>query len=295
MDNHNTALLNGFKFYLQVEKGLSENTVSNYLSDIREFLGYIEKPFEKYTEYDITDFLSALQDLGIKNSSIARKRSSLKALFDYLTEEYDKTIVNFDLVPSVKYKRNYPDVLTERQMFKLLDSIDTDTALGYRNKAMIELMYASGLRVSEVINLTVHDFSWNESMVKVSGKGNKQRVVPVAEISMEFVRNYFVSYRPLILKTKHTDIFFLNKFGNKLTRMGIWKILQKLALNANIKTKISPHTIRHSFATHLLERGANLRVIQLLLGHESINTTQIYTNIDTKYIIKQHKKYHPRG
>ena len=295
MKNHNRAILNGFKFYLQVEKGLSENTIVNYLSDIKEFVEYIEKKFENYTENDIIDFLSALHDLGIKNSSIARKRSSIKAIFDYLSEDLDKIIIDFDAIPSIKYRRNFPDVLTEKEMFKLLDSIDTKTPLGYRNKAIVELMYASGLRVSEVISLTIHDLNWNENTVRVFGKGNKHRIIPVAKVSMSFVKNYYLSYRPLLKKTNNTDILFLNKFGKKLTRMGIWKILQQLALKAKIKTKISPHTIRHSFATHLLERGANLRVIQILLGHESINTTQIYTNIDFKYIFKQHKKFHPRG
>ena len=293
-NNHNTALLNAFKFYLQVEKGLSENTISNYLSDIKEFIDYKKKKLEDYNADDILDFLSALSDLGIKNSSIARKRSSLKAIFDFLAEDFEKIIINFDLIPSVKFKRNFPDVLSEREMFKLLDAIDTSSVLGYRNKAIIELMYASGLRVSELINLSVHDVNWTEKVIRIFGKGNKLRVVPVADISLDFVKKYYTLYRPLLLKTKQTDILFLNKFGDKLSRMGIWKMLKKEAIKAKIKNKISPHTIRHSFATHLLERGANLRVIQILLGHESINTTQIYTNIDTKYIIKQHKKYHPR-
>ena len=295
MKNSNIALINGFKFYLKVEKGLSENTVINYLSDIKEFINFNEKDLAEYKEYDVINFLSALQDVGIQNTSIARKRSSIKALFEYLADEYERVIVDFSSIPSIRYRRNFPDVLSIKEMFKLLDSIETKTPLGFRNKAMFELMYACGLRVSEVTDISIHDIYWNEKMIRIQGKGSKQRIVPIADTSFEYVLTYLKSYRPIILKTKRNDILFLNKFGNKLTRMGIWKVLKKIATDAKIKSHISPHTIRHSFATHLLERGANLRVIQLLLGHESINTTQIYTNIDTKYIIKQHKKYHPRG
>ncbi len=295
MKNHNKALINGYKFYLRVEKGLSDNTVNNYLSDINEFINFDIKNLEDYTEYDVINFLAALQDIGIQNASIARKRSALKSLFEYLADEFERVIVNFSSIPTIRYRRNFPDVLTVKQMIKLLDGIQTKSTLGYRNKAMFELMYACGLRVSEVIDISVHDIYWKEKMIRILGKGSKQRIVPIADISLEYVKTYLNSYRPLLLKTKQSDILFLNKFGDKLSRMGVWKILQKIATDAKIKTHISPHTIRHSFATHLLERGANLRVIQMLLGHESINTTQIYTNIDTKYIIKQHKKYHPRS
>jgi integrase/recombinase XerD len=160
---------------------------------------------------------------------------------------------------------------------------------------MLELMYASGLRISEMINLTIHDIIWEENAVRVMGKGSKQRIVPVAEKSLKFMNLYFFSGRETLKKEKETAVFFLNRSGKKLSRMGVWKILDKLAKEADIKKHISPHTIRHSFATHLLEAGANLRVVQLLLGHVSINTTQIYTNIDTNFIKKEHRLYHPRG
>lgn len=295
LKTHNKAIINGFKFYLQIEKGLSDNTIKNYLMDLNEFLDYHLKKVENFTEADIIDFFATLQQMGIQNSSIARKRSSLKSFFEYLSDEDEDIIVDFNKVPSIKYRREFPDVLSIREIFKLLDSIPVDTALGMRNKAIFELMYACGLRVSETIDLTIHDIYWDEKLVRVLGKGDKQRIVPIADKSLEYIKIYLSTARPLILKTKNNDLLFLNRFGNKLSRTGVWKILKKLALEAGIKTHISPHTIRHCFATHLLERGANLRVIQMLLGHESINTTQIYTNIDTRYIIKQHKKYHPRG
>ena len=180
-------------------------------------------------------------------------------------------------------------------MFKLLESIPTDNAQGLRNKAMLELMYASGLRISETIDLSIHDIFWEEQMVRVMGKGSKQRIVPVAEKSLDFMKKYNREGRPQLKKEKNTDHFFLNRFGNKISRMGVWKIIDKLCTEAGIRKHVSPHTFRHSFATHLLEAGANLRVVQMLLGHVSINTTQIYTNIDRKFIIEEHRLHHPRG
>jgi len=168
-----------------------------------------------------------------------------------------------------------------------------DTALGMRNKAMFELMYASGLRISETINLSIHDIYWNERFVKVMGKGSKQRVVPIAQESFDFVRNYYENGRTNLKKNNETAVLFLNKFGRKMSRMGVWKIIQKISLEAGIKKHVSPHTFRHSFATHLLEGGANLISVQLLLGHASINTTQIYTNIDRNFIFEEYR-YHPR-
>lgn len=292
---HNKAVVNGFKFYLQIEKGLSENTIVNYLMDLNEFFEYHMKKVEDFGEEDIIDFFATLQQMGIQNSSIARKRSSLKSFFEYLSDEDEDVIIDFNKIPSIKYKRQFPDVLTIREIFRLLDNIPVDTALGMRNKAIFELMYACGLRVSEAMDMTIHDIYWDERIIRVLGKGDKQRIVPIAEKSLGFIKIYLDAARPLIIKTKDSDLLFLNRLGNKLSRTGVWKILKKIAIEAGIKTHVSPHTIRHSFATHLLERGANLRVIQMLLGHESINTTQIYTNINTRYIIKQHKKYHPRG
>ena len=195
----------------------------------------------------------------------------------------------------MKYTQKLPDVLSVNEMLKLLESISTTTPIGLRNKAMLELMYASGLRISETINLSIHDFIWDERIVRVLGKGSKQRVVPIAESSFEFILQYREKGRSQLKKTSETDIFFLNRFGRKLSRMGVWKQIVKISMECGIKKHVSPHTFRHSFATHLLEAGANLRVVQMLLGHASINTTQIYTNIDSSFIRKEHKLYHPRG
>ncbi len=292
---HNKAILNNYKFQLQVERGLSQNTIDSYIIDLSDLIAYHHKEWEKLTNNDIIDYLVNLQEIGLMNSSIARKRSSIISFFKFLIEEEIDVLIEIENIPHIKYSQKLPDVLSLNEMLKFLDNIPTQKATDMRNKAMLELMYASGLRISETINLSIHDVYWTEEVVRVLGKGGKQRVVPIAEKSLEFVRQYYDKARKQLRKEKNTDYLFLNKFGNKLSRMGIWKVIDKLTLLAGIKKHISPHIFRHSFATHLLEAGVNLRVVQILLGHASINTTQIYTNIDRSFIIKEHKLYHPRG
>lgn len=290
----NQSLLNGFLYYAKVEKGLSENSVESYHRDVLDCLLYINKPAEKITAADLIDFLVNLQELGLSASSIARKRSALKSFYNFLAEEDLSLELNFKEVPNVKYTQKIPDVLSRDKMLNFLDSIPTETALDWRNKAMLELMYACGLRISETINLSVHDVYWQEKVIRVMGKGSKQRLVPIAAKSMEFLDYYYQHSRSKLRKTNLTDILFLNRFGKKISRMGVWKVIEKLSLEYGIKKHISPHTFRHCFATHLLEAGANLRVVQMLLGHSSINTTQIYTNIDRNFIKKEYNLYHPK-
>jgi integrase/recombinase XerD len=292
---HNTSLLNGFSYYLKVEKGLSENTIDSYLTDIKDLLNWVIKDAETIHLDDVIDYFISLQDIGLARTSIARRKSSIKAFYHYLQEENISFLLDISELPKMKCEQNIPDVLSQKEMLILLDSIATDTALGERNKAMLELLYASGLRISELINLTVHDFIWEESIVRVFGKGRKHRIVPIAEKSIQFIIGYFQNGRNVLKQQLQTDILFLNRFGKKMSRMGVWKMIQQYAEKANVVKSISPHTFRHSFATHLLEAGANLRIVQLLLGHVSINTTQIYTNIDVGYIKREHKKYHPRA
>ncbi|MCF7794470.1 MAG: tyrosine recombinase XerD [Candidatus Cloacimonetes bacterium] len=295
LSKHNQSLLNSFLYYIKVEKGLSENSVESYHRDVQDCLFYLDKKVEDIKANDVIDFFVNLQEMGLSSSSIARKRSAIKVFFDYLSQEEFDTKMNFNEVPTIKYTQKLPDVLSQKEMLKLLDSIPTEDALGWRNKAMLELMYACGLRISEIINLSIHEVYWEEQVVRVMGKGSKQRAVPIADQSLEFLKYYYKNARPKLRKINLTDIMFLNRFGRKLSRMGVWKMIEKLTLQCGIKKHVSPHTFRHSFATHLLEAGANLRVVQMLLGHSSINTTQIYTNIDNKFIMKEHKLYHPRG
>jgi len=292
--HHNRGWLNNYKFYLESEQGLSENTVYSYFQDCQEFIHYLDCWLEDVQSGHIIEYLATLQEIGFAASSVARKRSAIRSLLKFMIEEDVPLKLNFTDIPAIHYDHKIPDVLSLREMLKLLDSIPQDTPLHIRSKAMLELMYASGLRVSETINLTIHDIYRDQKVVRVFGKGSKQRVVPIAEKSLAFVHNYMQNYRPLLLGINHDDTLFLNRLGKPLTRMGAWKIIDKLAKAAGISKKVSPHTIRHSFATHLVEAGANLRIVQLLLGHVSINTTQIYANIDKSFIIKEHRLYHPR-
>lgn len=295
LSNRDQAYLNSFQYHLKVEKGLSVNSVSSYVRDVKDFLLFSMKFSEDIISQDIINYFVQLQEIGLTSSSIARKNSSIKAYFTFLKEESIDLELKFDQIPSVKYSQKLPDVLSVNEILKLLDSIPMDTPLGQRNKAILELMYASGLRISETINLSVHDLIWSENAVRIMGKGSKQRIVPVAEKSLEFVNIYINSGWLKLKKEKITDTLFINRSGKKLSRMGLWKMICKVTIQAGINKHVSPHTIRHSFATHLLEAGANLRIVQLLLGHVSINTTQIYTNIDRNFIVKEHRLYHPRS
>ena len=295
LSKHNRALLQNYQYHLKVEKGLSENSIESYENDISNLLTQVEKDIEKITNKDIISFFVTLQELGLTNSTIARKRSSIRSFLKFLIAEEINVVSDVDDIPSIKPSQRLPDVLSVKQMLKLLDSIPTEKPTDLRNKAMLELMYATGIRISETIDLSMHDVYWDDKVVRVLGKGGKQRVVPVAQKSLNYLKEYFDSSRLILRKDKSTDILFLNRFGNKLSRMGVWKVIDKITQEAGISKHVSPHTFRHSFATHLLEAGANLRVVQMLLGHSSINTTQIYINIDNTFIIQEHRLYHPRG
>ncbi|MDP8202975.1 MAG: tyrosine recombinase [Candidatus Tenebribacter mawsonii] len=295
LTQHNRALLQNYKFHLKVEKGLSENSIESYENDLNNLLTQSDKEIEKVTNKDVVDFFVTLQELGLTNSTIARKRSSIRSFLKFLIDEDVEISADVDDIPNIKPSQRLPDVLSVTQMIKLLDSIPTEKPTDIRNKAMLELMYATGIRVSETINLSMHDVYWDDKVVRVLGKGGKQRVVLIAQQSLGYLADYFNTARSILRKDKSTDILFLNRFGNKLSRMGVWKVINSITLNAGISKHVSPHTFRHSFATHLLEAGANLRVVQMLLGHSSINTTQIYINIDSTFIMQEHRLYHPRG
>jgi integrase/recombinase XerD len=200
-----------------------------------------------------------------------------------------------DLVPRIKLGVHLPDVLSVEEMFQLLNSLPVKTPLDIRNKLMLELLYATGIRISELLDLTLHSINLKERVILVHGKGSKQRYVPYVNTLDELFEKYLKQSRPLLLKLKQSEVLFLNNRGDKMSRMGFWKILRKAALEANIKKDITPHTFRHSFATHLLEGGVNLRIVQALLGHSSIDTTQIYTHIDMKRMVETYKQYHPRA
>ena len=295
LSKHNRALLQNYQFHLKVEKGLSKNSIESYENDICNLLTQTDKDIEKITNKDIIDFFVTLQEIGLTNTTIARKRSSIRSFLKFLIEEEVVISADVDDIPSIKPSQRLPDVLSVKQMLKLLDSIPKQKPTDIRNKAMLELMYATGIRISETINLSMHNVYWDDKVVRVLGKGGKQRVVLIAQKSLTYLADYFNSARSVLRKDKNTDILFLNRFGNKLSRMGVWKVIDKITTEAGISKHVSPHTFRHSFATHLLEAGANLRAVQMLLGHSSINTTQIYINIDSTFIMQEHRLYHPRG
>lgn len=290
-----TSQINSFLFFLRTEKGLSENSLSSYELDLIGFFEYLKKEPRTIVTEDILLYFNELQEAGLVNNSIARKRSTLRSFFTFLINEGEDILLEPSHIPSVRYRQQIPDILDVDEMLHLLDSIPQTEPLEIRNKAIMELMYATGIRVSEMLNLTLNDIFWEEELIKVFGKGRKERIIPVAGKSLSYVREYCQKVHPVLTKKNPTTILFPNYTGKKMSRMGFWKILRQIALNAGIKKRISPHTLRHSFATHLLEAGANLRVVQTLLGHVSINTTQVYTNIDLRFIKENHSMYHPRA
>ncbi len=296
-NKHNRALLNRFRSFLKLEKGLSDNTIESYTNDLVQFMEDVDRDVETLTTEPIVNHLVYLQEIGLAFSSIARKRSTIVSFYKFLSEEDFSLQFNIESIPPVKPPKRLPEVLSKEEILEFLDALPLETPLQYRNKAMFELMYATGVRISEVIGASIHDIQWENHVLRVTGKGNKQRIVPIAGESLKYLRLYIDKYRLLLRREKHTDVLFLNRSGKGLSRMGVWKILREEAKKLGFKwwQKLHPHIIRHSFATHLLEGGANLRTVQLLLGHVSINTTQIYTNIDMQHIIEQHRLYHPRG
>jgi integrase/recombinase XerD len=289
------SALNGFLYYIKVEKGMAENSVESYRRDLMDFLRYNPKPLSGFTANDIVSYFVTLQRIGLVNTSLARKRVAIKQFFTYLARQDIALKVDFDQVPKIKVSQHLPDFLTIDEMFKLLDSLQNENPLQIRNKVMMELLYASGLRISELLGLTIHDIILSDKVILVRGKGSKQRFVPILDNVLELVMQYISNVRPILLKHKKNDFIFLNNLGGKMSRMGFWKMLQKAVLEAGLKKDITPHTFRHSFATHLLEAGVNLRIVQTLLGHSSLNTTQIYTHVDTKYLVETHRLYHPRA
>ncbi|MCK4359301.1 MAG: tyrosine recombinase [Candidatus Cloacimonetes bacterium] len=292
----NQSLINKFKFYIKVEKGLTENSVSAYISDILNFVLFInDADLKKVNAQKVIEFLNYLYKNKAEDTTVARKRSSLVNFYKFL---FGEGLINepiFEKFPAPKISLKLPDVLSIEEVESLINSVKTNDKYGLRNRAMLEFLYSTGARISEMIELRISDILWEESLVKLFGKGRKERYVPISNIALGYCQIYLNEARNAFLKEKQSNIMFLNRFGNKISRMGCWKIFNKYVMLSHIKSNVSPHTLRHSFATHLLQGGANLRVVQTLLGHTSISTTQIYTNIDRKYLKEIHSLYHPRA
>lgn len=285
---------------LKLEKNLSDNTVASYRNDINSFLQFIEsKKIEDPSiikQSHITDFFKSLNEMGLTSSSAARYYSSLKGFFTYLFLSKYISENPIEKISSPKLAKNLPSVLSVEEIDAILSKPDRDDKLGLRDKAVLELLYACGTRVSELINIKISDLFFDDEVIRVFGKGAKERIIPVGSSAVNWINKYLKESRVLLMKkTKSENFLFLNNRGTKLSRMGIWGIVDKYVKEAGIEKEVHPHTFRHSFATHLLEGGADLRAVQEMLGHADISTTQIYTHIDRDYIKQVHKEFHPRG
>ena len=295
------SYLKGFNAYLQLERSLSLNTREAYAQDVEklvQFLLYkkLEIGPQKITHELLQDFIVWINKLGMGARSQARILSGIKAFYKYLLLENEVNDDPTSLIEGPRLGRKLPDVLSIEEIDKLLSAIDLSLPEGERNKAMIETLYSSGLRVSELVNLRLSNFFMEIGFLKVTGKGNKERLVPVGNAAIRQIKTYVSAYRNnLSIKPGQEDYLFLNRRGSHLTRIMIFTIIKNLAVKAGIRKKISPHSFRHSFATHLIEGGADLRAVQEMLGHESITTTEIYTHLDRDYLRQAIIKFHPRG
>ena len=295
LDNYIDFFLN----YLIVEKGLSKNTIESYSRDLRKFSCFLEKgrvgDLAKVKNVTIMSFLLGLRSQGLSSKTTGRNLSALRMFFRFLVRENflkaDPTVN----IESPKTRPHLPSVLNFSEVDSLLAQPDIKTLRGLRDKAMLELLYATGIRVTELINLKINSLNLEVGYLIAFGKGSKERIIPVGETAQLYVKEYLSTVRPRCLKGKSNPFLFLNPSGEKLSRQGFWKIVKRYALKAGINKKLSPHTLRHSFATHLLERGADLRSVQIMLGHVDITTTQIYTHITLERLKRIHQKYHPRA
>ena len=290
-----------FKSHLKIERALSENSVDAYLHDVnllQQFLensGNNESPLEVRSSH-LHDFLEHISELGLAAHSQARIISGLKAFFRYLLFEDMINEEPTSLIDTPKLGRKLPDTLSFHEIESILEQIDHSTPEGTRNRAMIETLYSSGLRVSELITLKLSNVYFDIGFLRIIGKGSKERLVPIGKPAMKYIKLYLEGVRSLMdIQKGHEDILFLNRRGKQLTRVMIFTIIKNLTAKAGIRKNVSPHTFRHSFATHLIEGGADLRAVQEMLGHESITTTEIYTHLDRDYLKQVVKEYHPRS
>ncbi len=285
---------------LKVEKNLTKNTISSYRNDLETFLNYIEdiglRDLSEINSDHISSFFKLLKNLGLNERSSARYFSSIRGFFKYLIKNEYVESSPIEKMKAPKISRKLPSVLSIDEINLILNSPSTEDKYGIRDKAILEVFYACGLRVSELINLKIVDLFLKENLIKVFGKGRKERLIPIGSTAIACIENYLTQSRPFLKKNLQSENYlFLSNRGKKFSRMGVWKIVKRYVEQTNIKKEIHPHTFRHSFATHLIEGGADLRSVQEMLGHSDISTTQIYTHIDRDYIKKVHKMYHPRG
>lgn len=288
-------LINKFIEYLIIDKKYSENTIKAYNNDLKKFKNFVKsKTINNIDENNIKDYLKYLNKQNNDTKTISHNISTLRSFYKFLLIEKKVNKNPMEYIELPKTKKTLPKTLSIEEIDKLLDINLTD-AFSFRNKAMLELMYSSGLRVSELINVKIHDIDISNCIIRIMGKGSKERIVPLGDYAIRYIELYIKEYREKLIKRELNDYLFLNNHGKKMTRQGFFKILKAIAKEKNIKTEFSPHTLRHSFATHLLNGGADLRSIQEMLGHSDISTTQIYTHVSKEKLKENYNNFHPHA
>ena len=287
-------LIESFLDSLYIEKGLSQNTVQSYKNDITSFAFWVDEsinlPLVRISKIDINKYIAHLFKNGLKSSSVNRKISTIKSFFIFLLKKKHILVSPVDDIEMIKQEKYLPISMSEKEVELLLESPNLDSFIGIRDRAMIEMLYATGMRVSELINLKITDIDHNRLVVKVMGKGSKERLIPYGEVASDYLNVYLKNRKEI-----NSNEIFLSNRGKKITRSAFWNRIKLYLKKENLKESISPHTLRHAFATHLLNRGADLRSVQILLGHSDLSTTQIYTHIAKQRLGEILKKHHPRG
>ena len=288
----NNNYISDFLNYLEIDLNYSDNTIASYDSDLTKLNNYFDKKdLLKLSNKDLEKYITTLEEYA--PSTVSRNISALKSFYGYMVKSNKIANNPAELIKEPKLGRHLPTYLTIEEVDSLLD-IDTQTNFDYRNKALLELMYATGLRISEVVELEFKNIDFDDCIVRVMGKGSKERIVPINDYALEALNDYINNIRPNMMIKGENNYIFINNHGNKMTRQAVFKIIKKECVNKGITKNISPHTLRHTFATHLLENGADLRVIQELLGHSDISTTQIYTHVSNDKLKNDYQEYFPR-
>lgn len=289
------TLTKEFIEYLLIDKKYSVNTIKSYKNDLNKYQKYFKsKTIDNIYEKDIKDYLKYLKNEKNELKTISHNISTLRSFYKFLLIEKKTNQNPMEWIEIPKTKKSIPKTLSFEEINALLD-IKLENNYSYRNKAMLELMYSSGLRVSELINVKIHDIDNESCVIRIMGKGSKERIIPLGDYAIKYVDIYLKEHRNKLIKKEYNDYLFLNNHGNKMTRQGFFKIIKNLAKEQKIKTEFSPHTLRHSFATHLLDGGADLRSIQEMLGHSDISTTQIYTHVSKEKIKENYNNFHPHA
>jgi integrase/recombinase XerD len=291
-------LIDAFLNYLSVERGLSQNTLVSYREDLNTYIDFVKSrsinTLSKTTRNEITDFMFYQKDRGLAANSVARSLAAIRMFYRFLVRE---RILNNDptsLIDSPRLWKKIPETLSVNEIEALLSQPNIRKTQGIRDKAILETLYATGMRVSEVVNLKRDNVNLEIGFLRCIGKGNKERIIPLGKKAIASVKRFIAVARPALLNKKESEFLFLNRFGKKISRQSLWKIIKRYAKEARIKKPIRPHILRHSFATHLLERGADLRSVQEMLGHSNISTTQIYTHVNKERLKSIHRMFHPR-